>query len=424
MDAAARGHVPVKSFEEHLASVLSRSREPQRLLPEGECQSRQGHRCTLCHAVALTYDREVKLKSEALHSYWNQHFPADRLAPLVASPSGRGYRTVTKRRAFRVRGSVRLGLISPTEQGRYEPFEVIRCAIEPERHALLYQEIQSILLKPSASPLAEVLAYAVVKGNYTEYALILNVREVTPGVVRAANSLSKSLTKLFSDVMSIFLLHDTSDGRYYLGSSRQEGNAVRKLFGRPDITQKICGKTFRYPPLSFSQVNISLIDRFVETTGSLLELEHPVRLIDLYCGYGLFSVCLAHRVHSVIGVELSPESVDAALANAQRNRTSNIRFLRAGINPESLYQALKASRGSDAVLLDPPRNGTGPGVIEYIAARKPLRVLHIFCNIDIMPAELERWKAGGYSMQKAVPFDMFPGTTAMEMMVLLAPTQV
>ena len=52
------------------------------------------------------------------------------------------------------------------------------------------------------------------------------------------------------------------------------------------------------------------------------------------------------------------------------------------------------------------------------------RVLHIFCNIELMPGELERWNIGGYKIARAIPFDMFPGTAEIEMMVLLKPTSV
>ncbi len=75
----------------------------------------------------------------------------------------------------------------------------------------------------------------------------------------------------------------------------------------------------------------------------------------------------------------------------------------------------------DVALLDPPRAGTMAGVIEALAARRPAKVLHIFCNIDIMPAELKRWEKGGYATSRVVPFDMFPGTSSMEIMVLLTP---
>ncbi|MEK9138741.1 MAG: methyltransferase domain-containing protein, partial [Bacteroidota bacterium] len=320
---------------------------------------------------------------------------------------------------FHARSSVKLGLISPTEEGSYKPFDAVQCAIEPAGHAAIYQKLQEILEKPYAKPLAEALSYVIIKGSYAEFALILNVREATPEVVKATNTLSKSLTHFFKEIVGLFLYEDQSDGRYYLGSSAGRRAAFRKVFGKAEVYQRICGRSFLYSPLSFSQVNLSIVESFVTTAGDLLNLSGQTRFIDLYCGYGLFALCLSNRVRSTIGIENSADSIQAAIDNALRQRVSNVRFIRGAVTPETLQHAMKSSWGYDAVLLDPPRNGTAEGVIESIATWKPQRVLHIFCNIDIMPAELKRWSKCGYTIAKAVPFDMFPGTPTIEMMVLL-----
>jgi tRNA/tmRNA/rRNA uracil-C5-methylase (TrmA/RlmC/RlmD family) len=412
----------LKTFEEHLNVVISQAKNIGRPLVKGECQSPTASRCTLCHAVDLAYDAEVSLKKEALHLFWKQYFPPELLSTIVASPLGREYRTVTKRRAFRVRETVTLGLIAPTDEGSYKPFEVVRCAIEPEGHAPIYRKVQEILGKPYATPLADALSYVIIKGSYTEYTLIFNVRERTPDVVRAVNTLSKSLTHSFKEIVGVFLYHDETSSRYYLGRTKKDGHpAAHKIYGNAGIYQRICGKSFLYSPLAFSQVNQSIVEEFVRCAGNLLDLTKETTLYDLYCGYGMFALCLAEKAGSVVGVEISAESVASAIANSRRQKVANVRFVRGDITPESLHRAMKSSRGNDAILLDPPRSGTDKEVIEYIAARKPTRVLHIFCNIDIMPNELKRWTESGYSITRAIPFDMFPGTSAIEMMVLLTP---
>jgi tRNA/tmRNA/rRNA uracil-C5-methylase (TrmA/RlmC/RlmD family) len=53
--------------------------------------------------------------------------------------------------------------------------------------------------------------------------------------------------------------------------------------------------------------------------------------------------------------------------------------------------------------------------------RRPGTILHLFCNIDLLPGEITRWKGGGYRVVRGVPFDMFPGTPEVELMVLLKP---
>ncbi len=92
------------------------------------------------------------------------------------------------------------------------------------------------------------------------------------------------------------------------------------------------------------------------------------------------------------------------------------------INEGSVQRIFRHSGNGLKILLDPPRNGTEEEVIEYIASKQPEAVLHIFCNSEIIGKELKRWSACGYLPVKAVPFDMFPGTDDIEVMVLLKPS--
>jgi 23S rRNA (uracil1939-C5)-methyltransferase len=294
---------------------------------------------------------------------------------------------------------------------------VDRCAIEPDSHAAIYKKVQELIEKPYAKYLAAVLGYVIIKGNYTEQTVILNVRAIDAEVTRAANTLSKSLTHAIPGITGIFFYKDSSDGRYYLGSGNAQG--LRKVHGNAEIYQRISGKSFLYSPLSFSQTNASIVDLFVARAGELLELKRDARLYDLFCGYGLFALCLNDKVESVQGIDNAAESISAAIANAKRQKATNVRFTRSAITVGTLPRLLASARQNDVILLDPPRSGTGEGVIECLAARNPARVLHIFCNVDLMPAELARWKQSGYLVTRAVPFDMFPGTASVEVMVLL-----
>ncbi len=70
-------------------------------------------------------------------------------------------------------------------------------------------------------------------------------------------------------------------------------------------------------------------------------------------------------------------------------------------------------------LIDPPRNGTSEDVIEYLAEQGAEKIVYIFCNAEIIGKELRKWKNSGYVPVKAQPFDMFPGTSEIEMIVLL-----
>jgi tRNA/tmRNA/rRNA uracil-C5-methylase (TrmA/RlmC/RlmD family) len=406
-------------FEDLLTTAVRAHNLQPRTLNNGECQSADGRRCHLCYGEALEYPAELQIKNGALQEFWTGLQLPVPLQPLIPSPLGRGYRTVTKRKGFSQKGGVNLALIDPDESGKPEPFVVQRCAIEPDQHAEIYRKTQEALEKPYAKPLAEQLSYVVIKGNYREFTLILNVRDISGKVVKASNTLSKSLTRLFPSIVGLFLYLDETGGKYYLGVRNSRVRPIaKKLFGKSTVFQKVCGKTFFYSPLSFSQVNQSLLERLVSEAGTLLALTKESRLYDLYCGYGLFALCLGEKAGSAVGVEISPDSVESAMENGARQHADRVRFMRSDITADTVGSLLWKLRPSDRVILDPPRGGTAEGVIETIAASNPEKVLHLFCNIDLMPAEIKRWVSSGYGTRYAVPLDMFPGTAAVETMVL------
>jgi tRNA/tmRNA/rRNA uracil-C5-methylase (TrmA/RlmC/RlmD family) len=406
-------------FEDLLTAAVRAHKEKPRALSTGECQSGDGHRCHLCFAGKLEYEVELGMKNAALQEFWKSLQLPVPLQPLISSPLGRGYRTVTKRKAFTQGGAVHLALIDPDESGKPEPFIVERCAIEPDQHAEIYRKIQEAIEKPYARPLVEQLSYVVIKGNYREFTLILNVREISGGVVKASNTLSKSLTHFFPSIVGLFLYLDETGGKFYLGVRNPRVRpTAKKLFGKSAIFQKVCGKSFLYSPLSFSQVNQSLLEQLVSEVGGLLALTKESRLYDLYCGYGLFALCLSEKSGPVVGAEISRDSIESAMENAARQKAGRVRFVRSDITVDSIGTLMKQPRPDDRVILDPPRGGTSEGVIETIASLGPERVAHLFCNIDLMPAEIKRWLSSGYELKKAVPLDMFPGTAAVETVAL------
>jgi len=417
---------PLKSFADTFVALIEAARNTPRQLSVGECQSAPGDRCRLCHAVSLTYEDEVALRQRALAEFWSRELSGIPVDPLVPSPRGRAYRTVTKRRAFRSRGGVRIGLIDPSDSGRFAAFEVMRCAIEPDGHAPLFAAVREFINMPHAEPLASRLLYIVIKGSTSEFGVIFHVREITHDLVQTVNILSKILTRECEGIVGVFVMEGdpTSERtpRYCLGDrqARPQGS-FRKIFGEKDLTVQILGRRFAFSPLSFTQVNQPLFGELLTRVSRLLHLRADRTFYDLYCGYGPFSLCFAGDVHRVIGIDASPEAISSAIANAKRQRILNARFLHSDIGPSSLRSILKSASPEDTLLLDPPRKGTAPAVIEYVAARRFSSIAHIFCNIDLLPSEVRRWRTHEYRAIRAIPFDMFPGTSEVEIVMLLEP---
>jgi len=412
----------MKRFDELLTDAVRARNTVQRTLPEGECRTRSRSVCPLCVAGVLGYHHEQNIRNQVLQTWWRQTLLDTPLDPLVPSPQGRYYRSLTKRKAFKRGRVLELGLIDPDADYGERALQIHRCAIEPLSHNLLYDLIGAWLKRPAASPLHDLLQYVIIKGDERDRIVILNVRSIDAPVVRAGNVLSKTLTASDPHVRGVFLYEDTSDGRYYLGTqSSGTPGRLQRLFGAGTLSHKTAGKRFVYPLLAFSQINQSMLDVLAATVDQLLHLPAQGTLYDLYCGYGLFGIALTEKIKRVIGVDVSPDAIEAAVNTAQHLHVKNARFLRASVTADSLAPVMQRAREEDCVVLDPPRGGTAEGVIEVVAGRRCHRVVHLFCNIDILPQEVRRWINAGYRLERAVPLDMFPGTATVEIAGAFAP---
>ncbi len=408
----------------------------RRTLPNGECKTSNGKLCTLCAGYKVNYDEEYIAKNKAVQKFLSDTSLGSAAEPLVRSPLGRHYRSISKRKAFRPKishgGQVRssqgiqsqrdfqFGLIGfDDERETTFALPVDECVIEHETHGKVYRAVEEFFAKPENADFAERFNYIIVKGNYEEQTVIFNLTSFDSIVRRYANMLSRFLTRRVPSIKSIFAFVDEERSRYYLSQrtpqrKREFKIRLQKIFGASEIFQQVNGKKFLYHPLSFSQTNPSVLPVFVETISALLQPSQKHNLLDLYCGYGLFSLCLADTVKSATGIEISYESVRDAVNNARRQKAFHHRFIASDISAESLEQIIHTDGSNTLAILDPPRNGTKPGVIEFLAAKKIERAVHIFCNVEIMEGELERWKNSGYRITRVVPFDMFPGTDDVE----------
>jgi len=410
-------------FSEIFARTLRAiAQKPLVFSPPNTCHTRAPRLCTLCHASRISYDDEVRARNAALQEYWRALKLPCSLAPLVPSPRGRHYRTVSKRKVFRNRGEVRLGLIDPGKSAPGHLADVDHCMIEPEFHGAVYAHLSRALGQPSAGRIGAGLRYVVIKGDYRHGIVILSLEHMRGVGTGEINALSKALTRACPEVRGVLLFEGAGGERYYLGTSDPDSRATtRRVYGQSELRQRFGGKEFLFPAFSFSQVNASLLDGMIEEVKRMAAASAHSVLYDLYCGYGVFTLTVGSGAARAVGIDRARESIDAASANAKRQGAASVRFARAALSGEGLPAVLPQLRAEDAVLLDPPRGGTAAGVIECVAARRPGRAVHLFCNIERMSEEIARWERCAYRPSRAVPFDMFPGTDDTEIMILFVP---
>ncbi len=150
----------------------------------------------------------------------------------------------------------------------------------------------------------------------------------------------------------------------------------------------------------------------------LAGLNKSTSVIDAYCGIGTIGLVAAKTADSVIGVELNPEAVKDAIANAKRNNMKNARFFCADAG-DFMQELALAGEKPDVVFMDPPRAGSTKKFIDSLAMMSPERIVYISCNPETLARDLNLLTRKGYSVKKICPVDMFPHTNHVECACLL-----
>jgi 23S rRNA (uracil1939-C5)-methyltransferase len=197
------------------------------------------------------------------------------------------------------------------------------------------------------------------------------------------------------------------------GSTRAE----REINLRADGSIITVGETaYRVGPESFSQANLPVAAQLVEAVLAALRLGGHERVLDLYCGVGLFTVPIARRARHVLGVEVDSHAVADALHNLAPHSAGTV--LQAPV-AQALHQPVVAEEPWDAVVLDPPRAGAGPEVTAGLLALGPPRLVYVSCDPATLARDLRALTDGGYRVAYVQPFDMFPQTHHVEAIAVL-----
>jgi len=175
--------------------------------------------------------------------------------------------------------------------------------------------------------------------------------------------------------------------------------------------------SLEFEPTDFIQVNAVLNEAMVGRAVELLDPEPGDRVLDLFCGLGNFSLPLARRAGSVLGVEGEAALVGRARGNARREGISNVEFVAADL-ASSPEQAPWATRPYDRVLLDPPRAGARE-VLPVAGRCGARRVVYISCHSGSLARDAGLLvRDHGFRLVAAGVMDMFPHTTHVEAMAV------
>ena len=291
--------------------------------------------------------------------------------------------------------------------------EIVReiCAFAKENGISAYDEatgkglLRHIYLRMGASS-GEILVCPVINGQTLPH----------------AKELTEILCRRFPAVCGIVLNHNTKNTNVVLGDT------FTPVWGKPYLTDVLCGLTLAISPAAFYQVNHDAAELLYGIAAEKADLHGDETLLDLYCGIGSIGLSMAHRVKSVFGIEIVPEAVTCAGENAARNGIDNARFVCGDASDAEKFLAAAAVGGAPVnpgvVVLDPPRKGTTPELINAIAKRQIPKVVYISCNHVTLARDCALFREHGYAVGPVTPVDLFPRTGHVETVVLLSKRNV
>ena len=179
------------------------------------------------------------------------------------------------------------------------------------------------------------------------------------------------------------------------------------------LKETTCGKTFEVPADGFYQVNPEIGEELVKNVAVEFAKSPTKRLVDLYCGVGVFG--LACRPEELVGIESGIQAIAFAKKNAAAQGFANAKFY-----SEEVGRNLKRIRvtSDTTVVVDPPRGGMEPNVPKWLAASGAARIFYVSCDPATLTRDLKTL-AKSYAVESVRLFNMFPRTARFETLVVL-----
>jgi 23S rRNA (uracil1939-C5)-methyltransferase len=141
---------------------------------------------------------------------------------------------------------------------------------------------------------------------------------------------------------------------------------------------------------------------------------------DLYCGAGLFSLPLATRFGTVMGVDVDARSIGNAGKSAERNGVSNIRFAASDVL-QWMSQRKQGATRPDLIVVDPPRAGLDRPLAESLASRDLTGLTYVSCDPATLARDVRILTSGALRLVDVAIFDLFPQTHHVETVVRFSP---
>ena len=372
-------------------------------------------RCGGCVCQHMTYEASLAFKRQQVQDLLARVGGLSiEVPPVLGMEHPFGYRNKGAYPVAQIGGAPACGFFAPRSHDLV-PLPENGCAIQGEDSAKATQAVLTWMRQHNVPAYDELTGRGLVRHIMTRSTTsgeLMVVVVVTRADIPKADRLVELLRAVVPGLCSVCLSVNSRRTNVILGTD------IRVLWGKAAMEDTLCGLHFAVSPLSFFQVNPKQTEKLYGLALDYAGLTGNETVVDAYCGAGTISLLLAQKAKKVIGIEIVPEAIQNANENAARNNIANAEF-RVGATEELLPQLVADGLRPDVIVLDPPRKGCDPAVLQAIIAAAPKRVVYVSCGAPTLARDAKLLAEGGYAAEKVQCVDMFCWTGAVETVMSL-----
>ena len=377
-------------------------------------------KCGSCHYLHMNYPAQLNLKQSQLSELFRKtKLDMKAMKRVYGMKEPYAYRNKMII-GFAKRGKENIAGFYEEHSHRIIPYH--KCLLHPPVCDEIIQTITALLKECRIEPYDEQKRMGTLRHVLIRYAT--NTKQIMVTLVsnekvfKARKQFVTALTNKHPEVTTIVWNVNQRQTSVVLG------NEEHVIYGKGYIEDVLCGLKFRISSKSFYQINHEQCELLYKKSVELLKLKGNEKVLDAYCGIGTIGMYASKFVKEVIGVEVNRNAVEDAIQNAKINQIKNIRFLcddaTKYLQNLSFAQRENPQASSfDAIIMDPPRDGSSVPFIKSIASLKVKKVLYISCGPQTQARDVQLLEKLGYRIKDSFGVDMFPHTYHCESVMLL-----
>ncbi len=388
---------------------------------ESEVFCRAPEACGGCVYRHVRYESELESKRARVEKAFRQAGLADvTVRPVLTTGVTRGYRNKGMYPVRQGKKGMEAGFFAAKT---HKVIPCSDCALQPALFGEIVRAVCAACDRCRITAYDEITHRGLLRHIYLRAAadgsvlltLVINAERLPK---LAADGLVHELVGRFSTLVGILINVNCANTNVVLGEK------FHTLWGRDFLEDRLCGKRLRLSAGSFYQVNHDAAELLYTTAAEMADLHGDEHLLDLYCGAGSIGLSFIDRVADVTGIEIVPEAVACAKANAALNGLSDARarFFCGDASDARGFVDAATENGApapDVAVIDPPRKGTTRALIEELARRDIRKIVYISCEPETLGRDCAIFREFGYDIGAVQPVDLFPRTGHVECVCLL-----